>query len=124
MKIERVERRLREVANTIITQGKYTERLERLCARLCRKQYAIAVCQTYWIQIAQRSRIEDYWEFDDIFVLLTDDPESASLARSLRNHGREGGGLRPPMVRLGYNGRVSELQAIVALERAMGAERT
>jgi perosamine synthetase len=51
-------------------------------------------------------------------VILTDNPEWAEAARSLRNQGRKPGGLWLEHDRLGYNYRLDEMSAAVGLAQA------
>ncbi|HET6469605.1 MAG TPA: DegT/DnrJ/EryC1/StrS aminotransferase family protein, partial [Geminicoccaceae bacterium] len=53
--------------------------------------------------------------YGDGGALLTDDPDLAALARSLREHGQEGGRYRH--ARIGTNARLDTLQAAILLEK-------
>lgn len=50
-------------------------------------------------------------------MVLTPHTETALMARSLRNHGRVNGENDGPMVRLGYNYRLTEMQAALGLSQ-------
>ena len=49
-------------------------------------------------------------------MIVTDDPEQASLFRSIRSHGRRGGEQYFHFDRIGYNSKMNDLEAAIGLE--------
>ena len=57
-------------------------------------------------------------------MIVASDPELAGLCRSVRSHGRRGGGLYFHFDRIGFNSKMNDLEAAIGLEGLANFDRT